>query len=188
MPPPSPRLGMHRAARAARARRCEATPGLGTLRGERVRELRRREAPSVLCAALHLCSGLQAADFRGRVVLDARLPRREGAKGGCGTGAEPTGHRAALERQRHSRCPGRDAAQSPSARAAAPSLSLSPSPRSGQAAPLPCAGVWRSPSAPPRRPEGAQGTAPCLARTSVLVSTPRLLLAPADQDGGRGGN
>ena len=89
MPPP-PRLGMHRAARAARARRCEATPGLGTLRGERVRELRRREAPSVLCAAPHLCSSLQAADFRGRVVLDARLPRREGAKGGCGTGAEPT--------------------------------------------------------------------------------------------------
>ena len=187
MPPP-PRLGRHRAARAARARRCEATPGLGTLRGERVRELRRREAPSVLCAAPHLCSSLQAADFRGRVVLDARLPRREGAKGGCGTGAEPTGHRAAFEWQRHSRCPGRDAAQSPSARAAAPSLSP-PSPRSGQAAPLPCAGVWRPPSAPPRRPEGAQGTAPCLPRTDFRSREHRLAVSrAADQYGGRGGN
>ena len=73
----------------------------------------------------------------------------------------PCGVRAAG----HSRCPGRDAAQPPSAHAAAPSLSPSPSPRSGQAAPLPCAGVWRPPSAPPRRPEGAQGTAPCLPRT-----------------------
>ena len=186
---PPPRLGMHRAARAARARRCEATPGLGTLRGERVRELRRREAPSVLCAAPHLCSSLQAADFRGRVVLDARLPRREGAKGGCGTGAEPTGHRAAFEWQRHSRCPGRDAAQPPSAHAAAPSLSPSPSPRSGQAAPLPCAGVWRPPSAPPRRPEGAQGTAPCLPRTDFRSREHRLAVSrAADQYGGRGGN